>query len=98
MRLVLWHGYLLSGTGSNIYTQHVAGAWARLGHDVRVLCQEPHPELFSAGQVVDAVLAVALGRPDPQLRPARALVGRADAREARQVAGARPGVEALRVA
>ncbi|HVI37958.1 MAG TPA: glycosyltransferase, partial [Gaiellales bacterium] len=49
MNLVLWHGYLLSGTGSNIYTQHVAGAWARLGHDVRVLCQEPHPELFSLG-------------------------------------------------
>ena len=37
MKLVLWHGYLLSGTGSNIYTQHVARAWGRLGHDVRVL-------------------------------------------------------------
>ena len=49
MNLVLWHGYLLSGTGSNIYTQHVARAWARLGHDVRVLCQEPHPERFSLG-------------------------------------------------
>ena len=24
MNLILWHGYLLSGTGSNIYTQHVA--------------------------------------------------------------------------
>src|SRR5262249_49163643 len=49
MRLVLWHGYLLSGTGSNIYTQHVARAWGRLGHDVRVICQEPHPELFDLG-------------------------------------------------
>ena len=49
MRLVLWHGYLLSGTGSNIYTQHVARAWGRLGHDVRVICQEPHPELFDMG-------------------------------------------------
>ena len=55
MNLVLWHGYLLSGTGSNIYTQHVAGAWARLGHDVRVLCQEPHPERFSLGPGVRIV-------------------------------------------
>jgi glycosyltransferase involved in cell wall biosynthesis len=49
VNLVLWHGYLLSGTGSNIYTQHVARAWGRLGHDVRVLCQEPHPERFPLG-------------------------------------------------
>jgi glycosyltransferase involved in cell wall biosynthesis len=49
MNLVLWHGYLLSGTGSNIYTQHVARAWGRLGHDVRVLCQEPHPQRFDLG-------------------------------------------------
>src|SRR6476660_4259169 len=49
VNLVLWHGYLLSGTGSNIYTQHVARAWARLGHDVRGLCQEPHPARFSLG-------------------------------------------------
>jgi glycosyltransferase involved in cell wall biosynthesis len=49
MNLVLWHGYLLAGTGSNIYTQHVARAWGRLGHDVRVLCQEPHPERFDLG-------------------------------------------------
>ena len=39
MRLVLWHGYLLEGTGSNIYTQHIARAWGRLGHDVVVVCQ-----------------------------------------------------------
>jgi glycosyltransferase involved in cell wall biosynthesis len=49
VKLVLWHGYLLSGTGSNIYTQHVARAWGRLGHDVRVFCQEPHPESFHLG-------------------------------------------------
>jgi glycosyltransferase involved in cell wall biosynthesis len=55
MNLVLWHGYLLSGTGSNIYTQHVARAWGRLGHDVRVLCQEPHPERFDLGPNVRVV-------------------------------------------
>jgi glycosyltransferase involved in cell wall biosynthesis len=55
MNLVLWHGYLLSGTGSNIYTQHVARAWGRLGHDVRVLCQEPHPERYDLGPNVRVV-------------------------------------------
>jgi glycosyltransferase involved in cell wall biosynthesis len=49
VRLVLWHGYLLEGTGSNIYTQHVARAWGRLGHDVVVVCQEPRPERFALG-------------------------------------------------
>lgn len=55
MRLVLWHGYLLEGTGSNIYTQHVARAWGRLGHDVVVVCQEPRPERFALGPNVRVV-------------------------------------------
>lgn len=46
MRILLWHGYLLSGTGSNIYTQALARAWSRAGHQVVVFCQEPHPERF----------------------------------------------------
>ena len=55
MRLVLWHGYLLEGTGSNIYTQHVARAWGRLGHEVVVVCQEPRPERFALGPNVHVV-------------------------------------------
>jgi glycosyltransferase involved in cell wall biosynthesis len=46
VRIVLWHGYLLSGTGSNVYTQAVAREWSRAGHEVVVVCQEPHPERF----------------------------------------------------
>jgi glycosyltransferase involved in cell wall biosynthesis len=46
VRIVLWHGYLLGGTGSNVYTQALAREWARAGHDVTVLCQEPRPEEF----------------------------------------------------
>jgi glycosyltransferase involved in cell wall biosynthesis len=46
MRILLWHGYLLEGTGSNIYTRAVARAWARAGHDVVVFCQDPSPERF----------------------------------------------------
>ncbi len=46
MRVLLWHGYLLGGTGSNVYTRSLAKAWSRLGHEVVVFCQEPHPELY----------------------------------------------------
>ena len=49
MRIVLWHGYLLGGTGSNVYTRALAHAWGRTGHDVTVVCQEPHPERFDLG-------------------------------------------------
>jgi glycosyltransferase involved in cell wall biosynthesis len=46
VRILVWHGYLLSGTGSNIYTQALVREWARAGHDVTVFCQEPRPDEF----------------------------------------------------
>jgi glycosyltransferase involved in cell wall biosynthesis len=49
MRIVIWHGYLLGGTGSNVYTRSLASTWSRQGHDVIVLCQEPHPERYDLG-------------------------------------------------
>lgn len=49
MRILVWHGYLLAGTGSNVYTRQLAREWARAGHDVTVLCQEPHPERHDLG-------------------------------------------------
>src|SRR2546428_9283444 len=49
MRIILWHGYLLGGTGSNVYTRALAREWSRAGHHVVVLCQEPHPELYDVG-------------------------------------------------
>jgi glycosyltransferase involved in cell wall biosynthesis len=49
MKILLWHGYLLGGTGSNVYTRALARAWSRLGHDVVVFCQEPHPEGYDLG-------------------------------------------------
>jgi glycosyltransferase involved in cell wall biosynthesis len=49
VRILLWHGYLLAGTGSNVYTRSLARAWARGGHDVVVFCQEPHPERYDLG-------------------------------------------------
>jgi glycosyltransferase involved in cell wall biosynthesis len=49
MRILLWHGYLLGGTGSNVYTRALARAWSQSGHDVTVFCQEPRPELYDVG-------------------------------------------------
>jgi len=39
MRVLLFHGYMLRGTGSNIYNANLARALARLGHEVHLLCQ-----------------------------------------------------------
>ena len=52
MRILLWHGYLLGGTGSNVYTRMLAREWSNAGHDVTVLSQEPHPERFDLGRAV----------------------------------------------
>ncbi|MGH3102280.1 MAG: hypothetical protein ACRDPU_14935, partial [Thermoleophilia bacterium] len=49
MRILLWHGYLLGGTGSNVYTRSIAREWSRAGHDVVVVSQEANPELHDLG-------------------------------------------------
>jgi len=45
MRVLLFHGYMLRGTGSNIYTLNLARALARLGHEVHLLCQDRQVEI-----------------------------------------------------
>ena len=49
MRILLWHGYLLGGTGSNVYTRALAREWSLAGHEVVVVCQERHPERYDLG-------------------------------------------------
>jgi glycosyltransferase involved in cell wall biosynthesis len=44
VRLVIFHGYLLRGTGSNVYNAELAEALVRLGHEVHLLSQEGRPE------------------------------------------------------
>ena len=41
--MIMTHGYLLSGSGSNVYVQNLCRALAKEGHDVHLLCQEPDP-------------------------------------------------------
>ena len=40
MRILIFHGYLLRGTGSNIYNSNLARTLAALGHEVHLLCQD----------------------------------------------------------
>lgn len=54
MRVLVFHGYLLRGTGSNIYTANLAAALIGLGHEVQLVCQERHAsELSFVGAVGD---------------------------------------------
>ena len=49
MRIFVWHGYLLGGTGSNVYTRQLAREWGRRGHEVTVFSQDPDPARFDLG-------------------------------------------------
>jgi glycosyltransferase involved in cell wall biosynthesis len=43
VRVLIFHGYLLRGTGSNVYNSELAAALVRAGHEVHLLCQERDP-------------------------------------------------------
>jgi glycosyltransferase involved in cell wall biosynthesis len=44
MRILIFHGYLLGGTGSNVYNARLAVALVALGHEVHLLSQDRHPD------------------------------------------------------
>ncbi len=44
--ICILHGYLLDGSGSNVWTRAMAQALCRVGQDIHLVCQEPHPEAF----------------------------------------------------
>ena len=51
------HGYMLSGTGSNVYVQNLCRGLAREGHEVHLICQEPAPlayDFVNESSTVDA--------------------------------------------
>jgi glycosyltransferase involved in cell wall biosynthesis len=52
MRVLVFHGYLLRGTGSNVYNASLARALAALGHQVDLLCQDLEADSLA---FVDAV-------------------------------------------
>jgi glycosyltransferase involved in cell wall biosynthesis len=46
VRILVWHGWLLEGSGSNVATARIVEVWRAAGHDVLLLCQERHPERY----------------------------------------------------
>ncbi len=42
----LLHGYLLEGSGSNLWTRSIVIALVRSGETVHLFCQENHPEIY----------------------------------------------------
>lgn len=57
MRILICHGYLLKGTGSNQYVQSMARTMCRQGHHLAIMCQDADPRL-------DFVSAYLEERPD----------------------------------
>ena len=44
--LCIIHGYLLEGSGSNLWTRSVVESLCMEGHTVQLVCQEPYPERY----------------------------------------------------
>jgi glycosyltransferase involved in cell wall biosynthesis len=77
MRVLIFHGYLLRGTGSNVYNAELAQALVHAGHEVHLVCQDRDPLALdwvdAAGDWDAGPLAVQTRR-----EPARATVYRPD--------------------
>jgi glycosyltransferase involved in cell wall biosynthesis len=56
VRVLVWHGFLLGGTGSNVYNARLCAAFAQQGHEISLVSQEPHSESL---HFIDAI-----GHPD----------------------------------
>jgi glycosyltransferase involved in cell wall biosynthesis len=82
VRVLIFHGYLLGGTGSNVYNARLAEALVGLGHEVHLLSQDRRPESHSfvdaVGDWDDGTLRVrSLHRAGPE-RPGSCTVYRPD--------------------
>src|SRR3954451_16977060 len=77
MRVLVFHGYLLRGTGSNVYNAELGAALTRAGHEVHLVCQDRDPLALdwvdAAGDWDGGHLEVR-----PRREPARATVYRPD--------------------
>jgi len=50
VRVLVFHGYLLRGTGSNVYNASLVRALAGMGHEVHLLCQDADAEQIFAAE------------------------------------------------
>ena len=44
MNILITHGYLLTGTGSNLYVNNLVREFTKAGHNIFLVCQEYFPE------------------------------------------------------
>lgn len=44
MNILITHGYILTGTGSNLYVSNLVNEWCKAGHNVYLVCQDFEPE------------------------------------------------------
>jgi glycosyltransferase involved in cell wall biosynthesis len=77
VRVLIFHGYLLRGTGSNVYNAELGEAFVRAGHELHLVCQDRDPFAYewvdASGDWDGGSLAVRVRR-----EPARATVYRPD--------------------
>ena len=79
MRVLVFHGYLLHGTGSNVYNASLGEAFVAAGHELHLLCQDRSPlELpwvDAAGDWDGGALAVEVRRDPPRATVYRPDIG-----------------------
>src|SRR5918996_3430601 len=56
MRILIFHGYLLRGTGSNVYNANLARTLAAMGHEVHLFCQDPQANELDWVRASDKVI------------------------------------------
>jgi glycosyltransferase involved in cell wall biosynthesis len=82
VRVLIFHGYLLGGTGSNVYNARLAEALVGMGHEVHLLSQDRHPEghrfVDAFGDWDDGALRVRTIRARSSERAGRCTVYRPD--------------------
>ncbi|MHB8491218.1 MAG: glycosyltransferase [Solirubrobacteraceae bacterium] len=79
MRVLIFHGYLLSGTGSNVYTARLCAALVAMGHEVHLFSQDRHaagePFVDAVGEWEGGALAVRAVREPVRLTAYRPDIG-----------------------
>src|SRR5919202_1804007 len=79
MRVLVFHGYLLHGTGSNVYNAALGEALVRGGHEVHLLSQDRDPLALgwvdAAGDWDGGALAVTVRRDPPRATVYRPDIG-----------------------
>src|SRR5215208_4406529 len=64
--ICILHGWLLEGSGSNLWTRSIVTALARSGETIHLVCQENHPDRYAA--IAEAYLYKLSGEIETKLK------------------------------